>query len=370
MSAPDPIILLDRGGLRLSLSPQPDPAAIDLLEATLWGTPGGIRYQHLDTRTHLQHLPAPWFLQLHKAQEFLGILALSRRHLQLGPGTDAAYYIRYFSVRESLRRKTDTTTGNTTEARDSLLKRIARDFFDHPATMLQADGQTHALFYAYVTLDNARSRNLCEMMGFQPVRTFTTLAFSRMFPRRSPQVHPAKPTDLPQLQTFLQSTYHNHSFYPHAPLSNTDDFYIYQQDSHILAALKASPVRWRMADMPGWSGKILLKVLPWLPFLNRLINPDKFHFMAVDHIFCAPGHEQAITTLLSHACATHHLYTALFWLDQADPLRTALSKSGSLGLINRLNHVTPISLIVKGATPDQLDHLCAHPAFIPSPDVS
>ena len=125
MKFPDPVLVFERAELRLEVSAVPDPAAVDLLCNTLWGSPGGTRYQHLDTRTRITEIPDPSFLHLRKGADLLGVLSLSRRDIRTISSTRNSWYIRYFAMKEALQKKSAEAAPQSEVIHDSLLKRSA-----------------------------------------------------------------------------------------------------------------------------------------------------------------------------------------------------------------------------------------------------
>jgi hypothetical protein len=62
--------------------------------------------------------------------------------------------------------------------------------------------------------------------------------------------------------------------------------------------LQANPVRWKIKEMQGMSGGILLKVLPYIPIVKRLIKPEKYDFLAIEGLFVKHEYEEYLYDLL------------------------------------------------------------------------
>ena len=355
--------LFDRGGLRLSVSSVPDPAAVDLLCSTLWGSPGGTRYQHLDTRTRILEIQDPKFLHLNKGDEIMGVMNMSGRRIASGNTAKQSWYIRYFSMKEAIQRKGKDLGTKAGEVRDSLLKRSARDLFVHP----EKAGMEKGVFYAYVALDNPRSKAMCEMMGFSPVRRFSTLAFSRIFPRKHPRARQVSDIERDFVKGRIVSQYASHGFFPSDIDFIDDKYWVLTQYSLPIAGLRAIPVNWRVNQLPGKRGKWLLKTLPKIPLLNKLFNPDKFNFLAIEAMFCGTGYEKHLHQLLEHVCAVHRLNTALFWMDEQDGFRARMLEAGSLGLLQRFHTSGPVDIIALGLEGNAIEKV--RPAYIGARDL-
>ncbi|GAB3716532.1 hypothetical protein GCM10027592_57890 [Spirosoma flavus] len=86
--------------LVLTVSDVADPAAVDLLKRTIYGTKG-VRYQHTNQATKIHDLLNPRFFQLRQAGQLVGIYCLDERLLDLGTQQVTGFYGRYLAVEES-----------------------------------------------------------------------------------------------------------------------------------------------------------------------------------------------------------------------------------------------------------------------------
>ena len=169
-----------------------EPAAdfVDLLADTIWGTPGKTRYQHLDTRHRIRQLQRPRHIMLSKAGQVRAGMTLCQRATQEARGQANTFYIRYFSFAEQLRNQQPANyrlspTGESMIRRGSLIKNHLYGLFRQPDLVARPLANTQdSLFYAYVESENRRSLQICNAFGFQRVRSFVTLPFSRFFQTR------------------------------------------------------------------------------------------------------------------------------------------------------------------------------------------
>jgi hypothetical protein len=86
--------------------------------------------------------------------------------------------------------------------------------------------------------------------------------------------------------------------------------------------------------MPGLMGKVIMNVLPHVPFLNKLFNPRRHEFLAFEGIYFKSGHEEKLHLLFEHLLHREKLNTALFWMGETCPYRKRIVALGNLGLIN------------------------------------
>ncbi|MEM7039193.1 MAG: hypothetical protein AAF570_19615 [Bacteroidota bacterium] len=367
-------ILTQLRDLALTMSRTPAPETVDLLTRTIWGTPGGTRYKHLDTPEKIRELQDAFFLELWKAEQMLGTLAFVHRTSPLPARDLHTFYIRYFAMRENLQRKIDTRSqGNSTGVRsNSIMKRAAKRLLDRPEPFLKATGSDHAVFYAYVELENERSMNMVRMMGFEPVGKFSTLVFSRYSPRADKAVHRARPEDQSAVLAHLTAQYAGHAFYSPQNIFFRNQYFVLEENGEIVAGLQANPTHWVMEGMPGCSGQIIMHVVPHLPFISRLFHPRKFHFLAVEGMFCPEGREDLLYRLLGHACEAMGMNAALMWLDTRDGLLKRMRSAGRLGLMQRINSDTRVDIVVKwsGLSAAEVAQLKARPVYISAFDVT
>lgn len=342
--------LLRLRDLVLQMRREANDDIVALLEDTTLGTPGGTQYQHFGGKEKIREVRDPYFLELRKGERLLGVLCMAHRNsLFPGPAGHNAFYIRYLSVMESLQRKVNTSNAGATTGlkSNSLVKRALRRLLDHPRALMEATGRDHAVFYAYVELENERSQDMTRNMGFVPIGKFSTHLFSRAWPRKDPRVRRMTPQDRPEVEQKLRETYAGHVLFSMQNLFYQDNYFVLEEDGELIAGLQANYVHWVILGMPGVTGKFIMKVLPYLPLIRRMFNPQKFEFACVEGIFCREGREKDLHRLLEHACRELGVYTAILWLDHLDPLYERLNRYGKWGLLQRINGDTPADIIAK-----------------------
>jgi hypothetical protein len=350
MSEVSTVELLRLRDLVLQMRRDPNDEIVGLLTGTTWGTPGGTRYQHLDTAQKVRDVRDPFFLELRKGERLLGVLCMAHRYsLFPEPEGHNAFYIRYLSMMEPMQRKVSTdTAGSTTGMKsNSLVKRALKRLLDQPKALMEATQRDHAVFYAYVELDNERSMEMTRNMGFVPIGKFSTLIFSRAWPRHDNRVRRIKPEDRTRVETRLQKEYENHVLFSMQNLFYKDNYWVLEEDGEMIAGVQANVAHWVIAEMPGLSGKLIMNVVPYLPILRRMFNPRRYNFAVIEGMFCKPGREKDLHRLLEHVCKENGVYSAILWLDHLDPMYARLKKYGKLGLLQRINGDTPADIIAK-----------------------
>ncbi len=348
-----PTTLLQLRNLSLKLGRSAPPALVALLCETVWGTPGAMRYQHLDTASKIPHLQTPWFLYLEKETEPIAVLCLDQRVA----GELPAFYIRYFSFAEGMRRKgVHATEGAGTASNgQGMFKRFASTFFEAPDALMQAAAVSKTLFYAFVELENARSRDMVTQMGLKSCGQFSTLIFSRLFPRAQVHVRRALPAEYPQIRAMVRDAYADHAFFDDHGLFYHGDYFVVEQGGKIVAGCQAQQVHWRVVEIPGMVGKVMMRVLPWLPLVSRLFNPHKFEFAGIEGLFYDPGYAHCLQPLLEGVLAMHGMHTALMWLSPDAGIYQAVKANVRLGLLQALKKEVAVTVVMRGYGLSQSD---------------
>lgn len=365
-----PIPLLELRNLRLLLGRSATPSTVQLLCDTIWGTPGGMRYQHFGTAEKITQLVDPWFLYLEKDSETLGVLCLDRRPI----GELNTFYIRYFSFAEGMRSKRTVKSENeaVVSRGQGIFKRYSTAFFEQPTALLQAAESEKAVFYAFVELENARSRDMVAQMGLSVCGQFSTLIFSRVLSRKHQGVRRSRVDERDYLRSKIESMYADHAFYSGHGLFYKDNYFVIEVDGKVVAGAQAHDIRWRIVEIPGFSGKLMMKVLPWMPLANRLMNPSAFRFAAIEGLFFEPGFESSIEPLLEGILSELGLNTALLWLGNGTKVDRAIRTHVRLGLLQRFKQDVPATVVMRayGYSAQELEVLQGRPVYISAFDAT
>ena len=121
-----------------------------------------------------------------------------------------------------------------------------------------------------------------------------------------------------------------------------------------MVGLQANPVRWKIKEMEGISGKILLKVLPHIPILKRLINPEKYDFLAIEGIFIAKDYEEYLYELLEGLLHQFDMTSALIQLDGESRFLSLFKEKGNLGLLNSIKKAVNTHVMIKAINCEEL----------------
>lgn len=295
-----------------------DEEIVRFLESVTWGV-GDNQYEHYYTLHRLKLLNDPVFFVGREADtgKLFGVVVFGRRRI-IGL---KAYYIRFFAVAPEVRGQRITTP-------------LAETLFEY----LRRDPEP-VIFYASTDRINPSVNRMVARLGFEEISLNYTVAFSRFFPRAHAGVATLNETEFADFLPVLEETYRDYAFWTADNLGKDGKYFVLREDGRIVAGLQACPAFWRVGKMPGFFGKVVLPLLPYTP-VSIIFNPKRFEFLAFEGIYVAPGHEHKLQRLME--AALHHFgyHSALFWLNQADPLRERILRYNRMGLLHRFTRGT------------------------------
>jgi hypothetical protein len=222
------------------------------------------------------------------------------------------------------------------------------------------------IVYAYVESRNERSKNIIQQLGFKHLRTFRTIAFSRFNPGRSEAVSKLQPAEKDSMQKLLASFYSGHNFYSEEFLYRDDKYYVIKEDGEISAGLSVVPASFRLVDMPGTRGKILMRLLPVTPGFKKIFRPRELRFLVFEAIYCKEGKEKSLEKLMESVCALEGYKLALTWLDEGSRLYEITERTINMGFLNRMLDSSPGLVYASfiNFTEKEMEKYSEYPAYI------
>jgi hypothetical protein len=298
---------------------------IDLFDSTIWGEKGAL-YEHKDTKTRLAQIRQPVQVELRSVEsdELAGTCVLVNRTVNVRDKEFDFYFMRYLVAGKKYRGK-------------GILRRYAGLAMGrlHPET------ERPTVYIGIVEEFNSKSMNLVKSAGYVQIAAVKTLSFSRFFPKLYKTVtQVSNDTEKNEIRDLLNAHYYNHSLYHQENIFLNNEYYYIRKDGEIVAGLQAYPALWVVKKLPGWSGKIMHNIIPYIPLINKVFNPRKFEFLAYDGIFYKNGHLEDLYSLCEHVLAKNNLKSSLFWLDERSKSCQELLKFGKLGLLHKSGAAT------------------------------
>lgn len=299
----------------ISHSTSPTEGVIQLLENTYIGTKGN-RYQLLDTRQKINDLVNPHFISIERNQKIIGTVTICERNVQLHDSRINALYIRYFAF-DALFQSSGTgiRQENIQQKNQSGFHAYFNALFG-TSNMNPADPVRNSTFYwAYIDPENFRSSNMNKQFGFESIGSFKTISFSRIDPKSSNSVERIKEADKKTVLEELNHFYKDFALYSTAHLFDHDNFFVFKKDGEIVAGIQANPVHFEIKELSGIKGKVLLKSIPFIPGIRKIMHPKDFRFLATEGIFWKAGFEHIISELLEGILALTGYHSMLLWED-------------------------------------------------------
>ena len=305
----------------------PSDAVIDLIQNTILGS-NGARYKHLGVLEQLQKLDEPSYFSLIKGDKCLGNITLCKR--------PEAFYLRYFAFDAAY--QANRFKSISSKPKSSLLRKEIALFFN---TKLEAFKRP---IYAYIEPENSRSINMALQFDFNAVCQIHMHHFSRFKPRSNVQFCWISHEEAYE---HVHKTYGNYTYYfEHL---NSGKFAGWRVDGTLIFIARFHEGCWEIQSLTGMFGKALTKIIPWIPLINKIINPKKHSFIAFDSLVVINKSVQKkeLNYFFSAALAAFEVKHMMHWSDPNDPNQSNLQEI-KWGLLHRFLGKGFINLMVKG----------------------
>jgi RimJ/RimL family protein N-acetyltransferase len=293
-----------------------------LLKNTTYGT-SGPKYTHTNQVERTENLSNSYFFKLYFNNKLIGLYCLCKRFVQ----NKNAYYGRYFTILPEFQ----------SHGYGLILK-------DEAVKYIESIDNSKPNIYSYIEENNKKSLQVSQKLGFVISGRLETIIFTRFYPKSSANFSKASELELKEIHAVLKEKYYKYHFNNLEKIGYLDNYFILKKNGNIVAGIQANPVTWIIDGMEGITGFFLLNILPKIPILNKVFNPSKFEFLAIEGIF---GSIEAIFELLEATLNHFSIYSAMLQLDVNDPYLIGFKNKGKLGLLNFLKKPTKTLLITK-----------------------
>lgn len=339
--------VLFHNGLEVKVSDHANEGILDILDHAVQGSDGGLRF----ALQNIPHKIAAYrdhirFVSLYKKNQVTGTVGACFRVSGQGKLHYPSTYIRYLAFQSSY--QTDIGWRHKTrvfikpEKEDSFRQKTLEILSKpHLLNIPDVSESDKHIMYAFVESMNERSKNLVHQAGYEYIRSFLTIAFSRFSPKRDRRVSRLEPAERPDMEKLLVDFYRDYSFFTSEYAFSDNKYYVLKEGNEIIAGVLAMPTSYKVYDVPGIWGWVMMKVLPRVPYFRRLFRPGEFHYLVFDAIYCKKGNEKALAGLFESACAEEGFNTGLSWLDDRSELYDRIRTEVSLGPLNRMLNAKP-----------------------------
>jgi hypothetical protein len=365
-------------GLEVRVSDHANEGIIDILNHAVQGSEGGLRFSLQDVAKRItaykDHIR---FVSLYKKNQITGTVGSCFRISGQGKLRYPTSYLRYLAFQSTY--QSDKTWRKRIKEKikpekDDSFKQKTLEIFSKPHLLDLQDvfeGDKH-IMYAFVESMNERSKNLVHQAGYEYIRSFLTVAFSRFSPVKDPRVSRLPENDKQIMEKQLNDFYREYSFFTTEYAFYGDRYFVLKENNEIVAGVSAIPTSFKVYDVPGIWGWVMMKVLPKTPYLRRLFRPGEFRYLVLDAIFCREGREELLTPLFESVCALEGFNTGLIWLDDRSQLFDKIRTRVKLGSLNRMLNAKPGLVYTKfiNLTEQEKEYFYDSPAYISGFDFS
>ncbi len=364
--------ILSYGGLEVKVSDKANEGILDILSHAVQGSEGGMRFQlqNIDRRINA-YGDQIRFVSLYKKNKITGTVGACFRMSGQGALCFPSTYIRYFAFQSVYQADPKLRKRETEEIRpdtDDSFKQKTLEIFSKPHLLelpqvFEADKH---IMYGFIESMNERSKNLVQKAGYEHIRSFLTVAFSRFNPKPDNRVSKLSDAEKPKMKELIKGFYRDYSFFSTDYIFYDDRYYILKEGNEIIAGVCTIPSSYKVYNIPGIWGWVIMKVLPGAPLFRRLFRPGEFRYLVFDAIYCRRGREEVLADLFESVCATEGFNTGLMWLDDRSTLYDKIRTSGRMGALNRILNAKPGLVFTKfvNLSDEEKDRFYDVPAYI------
>jgi hypothetical protein len=339
--------LFDYKGLEVRVSDHATEGIMDILNHAVQGSEGGLRFSLQNIAPRIAaYKDKIRFVSLYKKNQITGTVGSCYRVSGEGNLSYPTSYLRYLAFQSTYqtdsgwrKRKKDLIKPE----KDDSFKQKTLEIFSKPHLLDLEDvfeGDKH-IMYAFVESMNERSKNIVQQAGYEYIRSFLTIAFSRFSPVSDPLVTLLSSSERSKMELLLKDYYKEYSFFSSEYSFFGDKYYVLKEGEEIIAGVSAIPSVYKVYDVPGIWGWVIMKVLPKTPYFRRLFRPGEFRYLVFDAIYCQKGREHLLGKLFESACAAEGFHTGLTWLDDHSQLYDKLRTVVRMGALNRMLNAKP-----------------------------
>jgi len=334
-------------GLEIRVSDHADEGMLDILNHAVQGSEGGLRFSLQNIAPRIAaYKDQIRFVSLYKKNQIIGTVGSCFRISGQGNLRYPTSYLRYLAFQTTY--QSDLNWRKRRKAvikpeKDYNFKQKTLEIFSRPHLLDINDvqeGDKHIL-YAFVESMNERSKNLVHQAGYEYIRSFLTVAFSRFSPKSDRRVVRLSDEEKEKMETLLLEYYSNYSFFSTDYSFFGDKYYVLKDGDEIIAGVSAIPSVYKVYDIPGIWGWVMMSVLPTAPYFRRLFQPGEFRHLVFDSIYCKKGRENLLAKLLESACAAEGFHTGITWLDDRSQLYDKIRTGVKMGALNRMLNAKP-----------------------------
>lgn len=310
----------------IHIANQPDEPILKLLDEVVLGT-NGAHYKHLDTREKIVHVDNPIYFTLRRRENILSNITFCER--------GDHRYVRYFAFSPKFQSSGQKKGGSN---RKSALYDLIDNYFDESLNHVD-------YYYAYIDPNNEKSLWLSQRFGFTELIKLNTQTFSRTKPKRSERYQGG--LNWEEVKTNVRSSFSNWTFYIEHYLKQGNFHVLRNSDTEIIAMMMTEKAEWQIDRLPGKFGGLLVKLLPFIPFVRKLIRAKKHSFLVPEAVWVKDNNPKLLTELFESVLVNEKENVMIWWMPKSDELYNWVKDHVNWGLLDRLIGVTDVSVMIR-----------------------
>lgn len=304
------------------------PEIVALLNSVTLGT-NGAHYRHLDTTERIKDLDKPVFISLERNDRTIGNVTFCRRGNH--------WYVRYFAFSPKFQ-----SAGKKKSMGDSFIKKELNGFFQSVLDGENENGQAES-FYAYIDPNNEKSLWLSENLGFETIGKVATQTFSRVNPKNSNRVKRSE--DWNEMKDLVEIHFGDHQHFFLDQTCKAPFYTIQNQNGEFIAFAKTTISTWEIKRFPGKMGAVLIKIIPFIPRLNKLIRPKRQTFVVPEAVIVKDNDPKLLAELFEGILCHENMNLIIWWVDETETLYTDVHTRVKWGLLNKLVGVSKVNIV-------------------------
>ena len=322
--------------------------ALHFLDSIAWGNEGAI-YEHKNTEEHIKLIKNPVLLAIFEGDEIRATAVFSMTTVTTNGEEFNCNYIRYFASSKEIRGK-------------GIMKKFSIKVME----LIREKEKEKTIYFACIEKANKSSYKVVESAGYSLLGKVKTIGFSRFFPKKNKNINQiTSKEEKVEILNLLEGIYENHALTQFDSLFINNNYFVIRENGKIIAGCQYHRAHWVVNNMKGFTGKIVMNIVPLIPVLNKLFNPKKFEFLGFEGIYFKPGYEQQLYNLFEGLLAKEELKSSMFWLGNTCPIREKIITRGKLGMIHSFIKDSDVEIMAayKNVDENKIEKLKSKPIF-------
>jgi len=373
-----PRTLLTYHDLKVEVEERPGKELLDHMHSTLMGQPGGLRYHHTSLEDRMMSGGENYFMYLRKSGKMLGSVGFCGKPTTTHGLKHDSWLIRYFSIKAPIhgvpRKRKEKTDIRSEHKRSTVLGRFIQPIFADPSQLRagKQDPKQASIIFAIIDKTNLRSMNFSAQMGLETIGEMAGFSFSRLNPKRSERIEQIAEADKEQVLALLKDYYREYALFFTEPVFKNNDYYVIKDDGKVVAGVQFYRVHWKIVDFGSKFANLAMRGLTKIPWVRKRISMESLSFLALDAIYCKPGHEDALYELVEGVLERTGSYIAMLMMDEKSPLYAFFQERQKFGVMHKFlgTHHADIRVRFINIPEETRQYFLDHPTYIPTYDNS